>query len=73
MSEIRKIYPRFLKISYDNTRSNFYSEAEVFSDSSSKTPLELISELYLTQNGMDMTPKQQEALSAMIEEIWEVK
>lgn len=73
VSEIRKIYPRFLKVSYDNTRTNAYSEVEVFSDSSSKTPLELISELYLTQNGMDMTPKQQEALSAMIEEIWEVK
>ncbi len=73
ISEIRKVYPRFLKISYDNTRVNTYSEVELFSESSSKTPLELISELYLTQNGMDMTPKQQEALSAMIEEIWEVK
>ena len=71
VSRLRAIYPNIMKLDYDNTRTRGNNEIEVTSSVEEKTPMELFSMLYKMQNNQDMTHKQEEFLSELIEIIWE--
>ena len=71
VSRLRAIYPNIMKLDYDNIRTRGNNEIEATSSVEEKTPMELFSMLYKMQNNQDMTQKQEEFLSELIESIWE--
>lgn len=70
ISKLRSIYPYIMKLNYDNTRTRVSGEIGASENVQEKTPIELFSELYVLQNGMELTKEQQEYMADMIEEIW---
>ena len=70
-AKLRCFYPNLMALEYDNARTRAeggYSGAESVAD---KSPLELFSELYKKQNGVDLTDEMVKTLSEIIERIWE--
>lgn len=70
ISKLRSIYPYIMKLNYDNTRTRVSGEIGASENVQEKTPIELFSELYVLQNGVELTKDQQEYMADMIEEIW---
>lgn len=70
ISKLRSIYPYIMKLNYDNTRTRVSGEIGASENVQEKTPIELFSELYVLQNGVELTKEQQEYMADMIEEIW---
>ena len=70
-ARLRLIYRYFVKLEYDNTRTRHNAEIGKVEDIERRSPLELFGEFYEAQNGMPLSPEQEEYLNAVIEEIWE--
>ena len=68
---LRVIYPNYMKISYDNTRTRADQTVDGAQNVQKKTPLELFGELYEKQNNQPMSRQQRAFMQEMIESIWE--
>jgi exonuclease SbcD len=71
VSKLRVIYHNLMKLDYDNKRTRHEAVVSGAEDVERKSPLELFSEFYLQQNGVEMTKEQTEFVSQLIEKIWE--
>ena len=69
-NKIRKIFPNFLGLNYDNTRTNSVSSITADIDVQRESPLDLFSAFYRIQNGMDMNEDQRKIVENLIKEIW---
>ena len=70
IGKMRSIYPNIMKLDYDNKRTGSSAEIEEPADAEDRTPLDLLDELYETQNGQPMGGEQRKLASDLIEEIW---
>ncbi len=70
-AKLRMIYNYLVRIEYDNTRTRHNAEIGKAEEVDNKSPLELFSELYVAQNGIELSEDQKEYLNSVIEEIWE--
>lgn len=73
ISRLRGLYPNFMQMLYDNTRTRSQENRIVNESSESKSPMELFEELYHKQNGQAVSQEQKEYLHQLIEELWEEK
>ncbi|MGL5439728.1 MAG: exonuclease SbcCD subunit D [Filifactoraceae bacterium] len=71
LAKLRIVYPNIMKLDYDNKRTRTSSTVQCATNVEEKTPLELFAELYLLQNGSELTKNQEEFLQNTIEAIWE--
>lgn len=73
VNKLRIIYPKLMKLSYDNkrTRQNYLFTAA--KDMENKTPLKLFEEFYEMQNNKPMSDEQKSFVENLINNIWEVK
>ncbi len=71
MGRLRVLYPRMMKLSYDNTRTRTSQSVDGAANVKDKTPLELFEELYETQNNQPMSDVQRTYVQTLMEEIWE--
>lgn len=71
IGKLRTIYPRLMKLDYDNKRTR--SNAQIYSDADveKKSPVELFSDFYEMQNNQPMSAEQADFMMKMIEEVWE--
>ena len=72
LGNLRTVYHNLMELRYDNKRTRTMASIDGNSDSKSKTPLELFSELFEAQNGCKMSDKQTSFIKSLIEDIWEV-
>ncbi len=71
MSDLRRVYPNIMKLSYDNTRTREGRSLELNRDVEKKSPIDLFKEFYENQNNQSLTDEQREFMEELIEEIWE--
>ena len=71
MSDLRRVYPNIMKLSYDNTRTREDRSLELNRDVEKKSPIDLFKEFYENQNNQSLTDEQREFMEELIEEIWE--
>lgn len=71
--KLRTIYPNLMKLDYDNHRTRSAGEITFSDDLEQKTPLELFSDFFEQQNGMEMSAEQKKYMENTIESIWEEK
>lgn len=69
--KLRKIYPRLLKLSYDNTNTGSVSELMSACAVTDTTPEELFDEFFREINPNGMNQQQADYISMLIKEIWE--
>ena len=60
-----------MALRYDNTRTRSEAQVTGSAEVESKTPLELLDELYDLQNGQPMNEAQRALAARLIEEVWE--
>ena len=68
---LRKVYPHFMKLDYDNTRTRSSAHIRRAADIERKTETELFGELYEKQNGRPMTEDQAAFTTALFRRIRE--
>lgn len=70
LSDLRKLYPNLMKLSYDNARTR---SASVFGETadSARSPRELFGGLFERQNGRELSGVQTAFLDRIISEVWE--
>lgn len=71
VARLRSIYPRIMRLDYDNSRTRSQTDVFTAARAESRTPLELFDELYFKQNGAELTEEQKRIVSSHIEDIWE--
>lgn len=71
ITRLRTVYKNIMELKYKNTRSNTSNEITGAEDVATKTPLQLFSEFYTLQNGIDMTEDQIGLLTELIDRVWE--
>ena len=71
VSKLKVIYTNLMKLDYDNRRTRSQVSAEGPADVERKSPLELFEDLYVMQNGTELSDEQKTFLQGMIETIWE--
>ncbi len=71
VSKLKVIYTNLMKLDYDNRRTRTQASAEGPADVEHKSPLELFGDLYVMQNGTELSDEQKTFLQGMIETIWE--
>ena len=71
VSKLKVIYTNLMKLDYDNRRTRSQASAEGSADVEHKSPLELFEDLYVMQNGTELSEEQKTFLQGMIETIWE--
>ena len=71
VSKLKVIYTNLMKLDYDNRRTRTQVSAEGPADVERKSPLELFEDLYVMQNGTELSEEQKTFLQGMIETIWE--
>ena len=71
VSKLKVIYTNLMKLDYDNRRTRSQASAEGPADVERKSPLELFEDLYVMQNGTELSDEQKTFLQGMIETIWE--
>jgi exonuclease SbcD len=71
VSKLRVIYHNLMKLDYDNRRTRHEAVVSGAEDVERKSPLELFSEFYLQQNGVEMSEEQTAFVRQLIEKIWE--
>ena len=71
MSDLRRIYPNIMKLTYDNTRTREDRNLEINMEVEQKSPMELFKEFYEIQNNQSLSEDQREFMEEIIEEIWE--
>ena len=70
MANLRVIYKNLMKLDYDNARTRSQSEITGAVAVEQKSPYNLFNELFLLQNGSEMTEKQSAIIEGFIEQIW---
>ena len=70
MHKLRTVYHNIVQLSFDNNRTRTVSEVTAAVHTDSKTPFELVAELFKEQNGTDMTEEQSEYIKDIIDSIW---
>lgn len=73
IGKLRVIYPNLMKLDYDNTRTRSGTQLSAIENVEKKSPLELFSEFYQIQNGVEMGEDAKQFCSDLIEKIWEEK
>ncbi|MEE1056713.1 MAG: exonuclease SbcCD subunit D [Acutalibacteraceae bacterium] len=71
IGKLRVIYPRLMKLDYDNKRTRSNNNIDGTENIESKTPLELFDEFYEKQNNQPMSDQQKKFVQELIEKIWE--
>ena len=71
VAKLKVIYTNLMKLDYDNRRTRTQASAEGPADVERKSPLELFEDLYVMQNGTELSEEQKTFLQGMIETIWE--
>lgn len=71
VGKLRVIYPRLMKLDYDNARTRCAAVIDISDASAEESPLTLFSNFYQLQNNQAMNDFQQEYIEKMIESIWE--
>lgn len=71
LAKLRVVYHNLMKLDYDNARTRHRVEIGAAEDVETKSPLQLFSEFYLKQNGVEMTHEETEFMSSLIEKVWE--
>lgn len=70
---LRVVYRNLMSLDFDNNRTRHRAETGTAEDVERKSKLELFSEFYVKQNGVEMTAEQTEIAVRLIEEAWEEK
>lgn len=70
LGKLRSIYPYIMKLEYDNKRTRSHQKVGIAERVEEKGPKALFAELYMLQNGVDMTTQQGEFVDELIEKIW---
>ena len=70
IGNLRSIYHNLMRLDYDNKRTRGINEIED-ANVDEKSPLELFSQLYETQNNQEMNEEQKDFIKNLIEQIWE--
>lgn len=73
IGKLRTVYHNMMKLDYDNKRTRTNMEITDATDVDNKSPMELFSEFYETQNSQPMSSEQQKFMAELIEKIWEDK
>lgn len=71
IGKLRSVYPNIMKLDYDNKRTRSNLEIIGADDAEHKTPFDLFSEFYESQNNQPLSVEQQMFIAGMIEKIWE--
>ncbi len=71
MNKLRMIYPRIMKLDYDNKRTRLDAGLAALEVRENGTPLEIFEEFYFQRNNLPMTEEQRSFVSEMINNIWE--
>ena len=71
IGKLRVIYPNLMKLDYDNNRTRSGAKLDVIENIEHRSPLDLFSEFYETQNNQPMTDGQSAFMESLIESIWE--
>lgn len=71
IGKLRVIYPRLMKLDYDNKRTRSNNNIDGTENIESKTPLDLFNEFYEKQNNQPMSDQQKKFVQELIEKIWE--
>lgn len=71
IQKLRIIYPRLMKLSYDNRRTRAAGITGEMENQGRKQPLELLEEFYEAQNGQPMGEEQRAYARRLMTEIWE--
>ncbi|MBE7086679.1 MAG: exonuclease SbcCD subunit D [Clostridiales bacterium] len=69
VNKLRTVYKNLMRLEYDNTRTRAILSMEEVPDVEHKSATELFSELYVMQNGREMTAEQLEFVKGIIEKI----
>lgn len=69
--KLRKIYPRMMKLSYDNSRTRSKTVISESADVEEMPPEKLFSLFYEQQNNHPMSHEQEEFVASLIKEVWE--
>ncbi len=71
LAKLRVVYHNLMKLDYDNARTRHRVEIGAAEDIETKSPLQLFSEFYLKQNGVEMNHEETEFMCSLIEKVWE--
>ncbi len=69
--KLKKIFPRLMKLGYDNSRTRSRSVIENISTAKEIPPEQIFAQFYKQQNNHDMSGEQLEFISKLIKEVWE--
>lgn len=69
-NRLRQVYPYFMLLDYDNSRTRSFTEITGAEAHEEKTPQQLLGELFRQQNDREMTATQLELLDQLVPEIW---
>lgn len=69
--KLRKIYPRMMKLSYDNSRTRSRSEIKTDFSAEEIPPEQLFARFYEQQNNHSMSEEQLRFISELIKDVWE--
>ncbi len=70
-ARLRMIYPYLASLDYDNARTRAGLETESLEGAEAKPPLQVFSEFFRRQNGMEMSEEQETLVKKLIETVWE--
>lgn len=70
MRKLQAIYPYLMELRYDNKRTRAQSNPEELVADVQKSPLDLLAELYLQQNGQALSDEQQAYADQLIQSVW---
>lgn len=71
ISRLRCVYKKTMVLSYDNKRTRSSNSVLAASVQENKSPIDLIDELYDTQNGKPLDENQRAYALSLVEKIWE--
>lgn len=73
LGRLRAVYPNLLSLEYDNRRTRSSQTVQAGRVGDQRSPLELLSDFYQTQNNQPMTPEQRTYATRLMEQLWEVE
>jgi len=71
IGKLKVIYPKIMKLDYDNKRTRSAQHFDEGCEAESKSPIELFTEFYQKQNNQPMSQEQLKFSEQLIEKIWE--
>ena len=71
LQKLRVIYPRLMRLDYDNARTRAQGSPEAPLEGEALSPLGLFERLFAEQNGRPLSEEQREYLAPLIEKVWE--